>query len=101
MKPMILLKKGRLNKKERLRIRNDYYQSSNIIMTKTPSEYDGWPIDPTCWLYGARAGSDCGCCGNYSGPCYGCSPACYLHDKSCETCEPSWYCLSGCVPGPC
>ena len=91
----------KLNKKERLRIRNDYYQSSNIIMTKTPSEYDGWPIDPTCWLYGARAGSDCGCCGNYSGPCYGCSPACYLHDKSCETCEPSWYCLSGCVPGPC
>lgn len=93
----------KLNKKQRLRILNDYYQSSDVIMTKTPTESDNddLPIDPSCWLYGARSGSDCGCCGNYSGPCYGCSPACYLHDKSCETCEPRWYCLSGCVPGPC
>ncbi|MFZ4058530.1 MAG: hypothetical protein ACOYKE_10350 [Ferruginibacter sp.] len=46
-------------------------------------------------------GTDCGCCGNYSGPCYYWSSACLTHDLHCQTCTPRWYCLSGCVPSVC
>ena len=34
------------------------------------------PIDVTCLLFGACNGSDCGCCGNYSGLCWLCNLAC-------------------------
>jgi hypothetical protein len=57
------------------------------------------PLDPECILYGASTGGDCGCCGNYSGPCYYCHIACYLHDLACEDC--GWGCGWACVPGPC
>lgn len=46
-------------------------------------------------------GGQCGCCGNYSGPCYYWSKICLLHDYQCQTCTPRWYCLSGCVPSSC
>lgn len=59
------------------------------------------PIDVTCLLFGACNGSDCGCCGNYSGLCWLCNLACYVHDQTCTDCKPRWYCFSGCVPGPC
>ena len=58
-----------------------------------------WPIP--CFTIGVVYGSDCGCCGNYSGHCWLCTLACLKHDRDCEYCIPSWYCLSGCVPGPC
>jgi len=43
-------------------------------------------------------GSDHGCCGNYSGPCYYFHPVCFLHDKMCTDCTPRWFCFSGCKP---
>ncbi|SMC66302.1 hypothetical protein [Pedobacter africanus] len=43
-------------------------------------------------------GSSHGCCGNYSGACYYWHPICYVHDKICKKCTPSWFCFSGCVP---
>lgn len=68
----------------------------------------GWePGDPVpdiiyeCAMLNAYLGTDCGCCGNYSGLCYLCSLACYLHDITCQLCIPVVYCLPGCVPGPC
>lgn len=92
-----------LSKAERIKVYNENNTLSMVSRLKSANTetYDGWPIDPTCFLFGVSAGSDCGCCGNYSGPCWTCSLACYLHDLSCETCEPNWYCFSGCVPGPC
>lgn len=61
-----------------------------------------FPIDPSCLLYGACFGSDCGCCANYNFNCISCSLLCYLHDVECADrhCEP-WWCLSGCVDEPC
>lgn len=69
--------------------------------TMTNSEIIGgdFPYDPSCLIYGARQGSDCGCCSNYSGPCYFCSVVCYAHDHACTEC--GWYCGWKCVPGPC
>ncbi|MEQ8908753.1 MAG: hypothetical protein RIC95_06145 [Vicingaceae bacterium] len=52
-----------------------------------------------CGLFGAQ-GSSIGCCGNYSGPCWGgCSMACLAHDLECWCCNSNYVpCLSGCVP---
>lgn len=50
---------------------------------------------------GFLQGGDCGCCGNYSGMCWFSSTYCFLHDAACQTCTPSWYCLSGCKPTRC
>ena len=47
---------------------------------------------------GGISGSQLGCCGNYSGPCYFCHLACLLHDIQCIDCG-AWYCGPGCVPG--
>ncbi|GET46050.1 hypothetical protein [Capnocytophaga felis] len=58
-----------------------------------------FPYDPFCLLLGVWEGSDCGCCSNYRGPCFWCSPACLLHDVSCVNCD--WWCGWKCVPGPC
>jgi hypothetical protein len=52
------------------------------------------------FCFGLR-GSDCGCCGNYSGPCWYCDVICLAHDIACQNCSPSWFCLPGCVAGPC
>jgi hypothetical protein len=57
------------------------------------------PWDPECYLYGADQGGDCGCCNNYSGPCYFCHLGCYMHDQACEDC--GWGCGPTCVSGPC
>ena len=43
-------------------------------------------------------GSDHGCCGNYSGCCLYWDIHCYIHDKLCVNCTPSWFCLPGCKP---
>ncbi len=59
------------------------------------------PYDPSCWFFGARSGGDCACCGNYSGGCWKYDLACYIHDRTFETCKLSWYCFSGCKPTPC
>lgn len=57
--------------------------------------------DPTS---GARlfcfgmSGSDPGCCGNYSGPCWFCHGACLWHDLQCWCCDSQIVnCFSGCV----
>jgi hypothetical protein len=52
---------------------------------------------PCPWL----SGEDCGCCGNYQGPCIMCAIICYIHDFQCQNCKPKWYCLRGCKPTPC
>lgn len=46
-------------------------------------------------------GSECGCCGNYAGPCYYWSKICLAHDYACQSCTPRWACFSGCVPSSC
>lgn len=45
-------------------------------------------------------GSSHGCCGNYEGCCYYRHMYCYVHDKLCTNCTPSWFCFNGCVPDP-
>lgn len=70
--------------------RIDNYTQNN------PGEFEIEPVDgetePSYW----PNGSDHGCCGNYSGPCYYWHPVCWIHDKMCTDCTPSWFCLSGC-----
>ena len=91
----------KLNVKEKQQIINKNFTLSMVPMVTTRSEtYDGWPIDPSCWLYDVHAGSDCGCCGNYSGACVLCSWVCFVHDYSCQTCNRP-ECLWGCVAEPC
>ena len=51
-----------------------------------------------CWFL---CGGDCGCCGNYEGQCYYAHVLCYAHDYLCESCDPGWFCFSGCQPTPC
>lgn len=46
-------------------------------------------------------GGECGCCGNYQGPCLLWSKICLIHDYQCQTCTPKWYCFKGCVPSSC
>lgn len=46
-------------------------------------------------------GGQCGCCGNYSGPCVYWSSVCLVHDYQCQSCSPRWYCLPGCVASSC
>ncbi|MFV0506146.1 MAG: hypothetical protein ACK5L5_05470 [Bacteroidales bacterium] len=93
-----------LTQQERLSIMGEDNLFSDIkIRMKSGSESGGSgnPIDPECYLYGASSGGDCGCCGNYSGRCWYCNLACYVHDNQCENCTLRWYCLPGCVPTPC
>ena len=45
-------------------------------------------------------GGECGCCMNYSGPCYYWNEICLAHDMACQRCQHSW-CFSGCVPSSC
>jgi len=85
---------GNLSEDERQHINNEYSSLEGVSGGRSDGEYTGWPIDPTCWFWGTRAGGDCGCCGNYSGPCFACSIICYKHDKDCQTCEPYLYCLA-------
>ncbi len=46
-------------------------------------------------------GGECGCCGNYDGPCVYWSKICLMHDYECQTCSPSWFCFEGCVSSSC
>jgi hypothetical protein len=82
------------------------YQHSNITFydfeqmvlsytTNNPNDFDS-PTSPSGLSW--PRGSDHGCCGNYSGPCYYWHPVCWAHDKLCSDCEPGWFCFSGCVP---
>ncbi len=48
-----------------------------------------------CWF---GSGSSHGCCGNYGGCCYYWHELCWVHDKLCSDCNPSLFCLPGCVP---
>lgn len=92
-----------LSTDERRKVINENYTLSMVKSNVSANSEDpGYlPYDPSCLLFGARTGGECGCCGNYSGPCYYCSVVCYTHDQTCETCTPRWYCFSGCVPGSC
>ena len=94
----------KFNAKEKQQFSNKFFTLSMVPMITTRSEE--WPDSfgeylTNCWYYGVSQGSDCGCCMNYSGPCYYCSLICYEHDWACQTCEPAWFCLWGCVPGFC
>jgi len=93
------------SEKERQQLTNKKSTLSMVPMMTTRSEEVSWwewlTYDLTCLIWGVTYGSDCGCCGNYSGLCHYCDVICYLHDHDCVTCEPRWYCLDGCVPGPC
>ncbi len=53
------------------------------------SQFGRWP-----------QGGECGCCMNYSGPCYYWNKICLAHDMACQKCQHSW-CFSGCVPTSC
>jgi hypothetical protein len=66
-----------------------YFENPNN-KDKIGRPFMGWP-----------RGSDCGCCGNYNGPCFYWAIACLIHDYQCQTCTPRWYCLSGCVASKC
>lgn len=46
-------------------------------------------------------GGQCGCCGNYSGPCIYWSTICLIHDYQCQSCSPRWYCGPTCVASSC
>ena len=87
--------------KERQKIISENTTLPMVETVKTRSESFCWPIDPLCLFMGVFCGSDCGCCGNYSGPCLYCDTGCLIHDLTCQECSPPSYCLSGCVPGPC
>ena len=50
------------------------------------------------WWCVLGCGSDHGCCGNYDGCCLFNAILCWVHDKHCTFCWPSWYCLPRCVP---
>ncbi len=73
----------------------DFEQRILEYTINNPDEFED-PVSPA----GLRwpRGSDHGCCGNYSGPCYYWHPICWAHDKLCTDCEPGWFCFSGCVP---
>ena len=45
-------------------------------------------------------GGQCGCCANYSGPCFYWSSICLAHDMLCQQCQ-HWWCFAGCVPSSC
>lgn len=51
--------------------------------------------------FGWPQGGQCGCCGNYQGPCLFWSKICLIHDYQCQTCTPRWYCFPGCVASSC
>lgn len=81
--------------------------SSTISLTELQNEILQFTIDNPNMFEGEAdpstgyrwpSGSSHGCCGNYSGPCYFWHPVCWVHDKMCSDCSPSWFCLSGCVP---
>jgi hypothetical protein len=74
----------KLNKKE-LSL-NDIRNELNIYFSQ---KLGAWP-----------SGGECGCCGNYDGPCIYWSLACYAHDMACQKCQ-YWWCFSGCVPTSC
>lgn len=67
-------------------------------LVHTPLQEANRDDDDDCWIL---CGGDCGCCGNYEGQCYYANDICYVHDYLCESCEPAWFCLSGCQPTPC
>lgn len=66
-------------------------QNQSNVSTEDDDEDD-------CWFL---CGGDCGCCGNYEGQCYYANVLCYAHDYLCESCDPGWFCFSGCQPTPC
>jgi hypothetical protein len=74
-----------------------YELESKIIehTINNPNDFEG---QPSAKGFRWPKGSDHGCCGNYSGPCYYWHPACYVHDKMCSDCTPRWFCFSGCIP---
>ena len=88
-----------INAKEKQQISNKNFTLPMVPTVMTRSEYDGWPIDPECWLYGVSSGGDCGCCSNYSGPCWECNLICLWHDLECFECNPTWLCGTKCQPG--
>ena len=74
------------------------YELEQEIITYTllhPDEFEG---DESPLLFRWPQGSDHGCCGNYSGPCWYWHPICWVHDKMCTDCTPAWFCLPGCKP---
>jgi len=91
----------KLKENERKQFYNNNLTLSMFSTITTRSDsYDGSPMDPFCWIYDVRSGSDCGCCGNYSGACWYCSWICFVHDYGCQTCN-RIECFWGCVPEPC
>lgn len=61
----------------------------NELNTYFNSTSRGWPD-----------GGQCGCCGNYEGPCVYWSLTCLAHDMACQQCQ-HWWCFSGCGPTSC
>jgi hypothetical protein len=78
------------------------YEELSQIVASLPNGSNG--TDPTsgaifayCGLLGTQ-GSDIGCCGNYSGPCWYCHITCAVHDLMCWCCNSNIVgCGSGCV----
>jgi len=75
------------------------YQVHQMMMADEP---DQWEVDtisysPRLLFCFFLDGSDLGCCGNYSGPCWYCHVLCLMHDIVCYCCD-SDLCLGGCKP---
>lgn len=68
------------------------------LNTQDQSNLSTEDVNYDCWFL---CGGDCGCCGNYEGQCYYAHIFCYGHDYLCESCDPGWFCFSGCQPTPC
>lgn len=77
-----------------------YLQTLDAIYSKNNQNTNGnRELVANCgWYCLLGCGTDPGCCGNYSGCCLLSSLACLIHDEICSSCEPAWFCLSGCVP---
>jgi hypothetical protein len=79
--------------------------SFDEVFNKIYSESGGYRVNPIftpfpCpWI----SGGDCGCCGNYQGPCVLCAIICYIHDYQCwvQDCKPRWFCFRECQSTPC
>jgi hypothetical protein len=74
------------------------YELENEIIEYTLNNPNSFEGQISAMGFRWPRGSDHGCCGNYSGPCYYWHPVCYVHDKICTNCTPRWFCFSGCVP---
>jgi hypothetical protein len=87
----------KLKTKERQQIYNQNLTISKIPTITTRSEYDEGLSYLECLMMGVFWGTQCGCCGNYEGPCLLCSLVCLWHDFDCILCD-KWYCGWDCKP---